>query len=344
MPSISLSPRQQAQYDELSMSEKIAILLVQLGDEITGEIFSHLDLDSITEISKYIAQNSGVDKIIAAAILEEFYAIFQSNQYISTGGFEYAKELLYRTLGPEAAKKVLDKLAKSMQSSQNFAYLSRVRPQQLSDFIIHEHPQTIALILAHMDPTNAAETLNFFSDDLRAEIAIRMANLGDISPNVVKRVSTVLENKLESLTSYKVEVGGTRAVAEVFNRLGQKAAKATIAYIEQIDDQLAAAIKEMMFTFEDIEKLDNNAIREILKIVDKKDLLLALKASPEELKQKFMSNMSQRASEQFLEEMQFLGAVKVKEVEAAQRRIVESVQSLSEQGVIQIGEQEDTIE
>lgn len=344
MPSISLSPRQQAQYDDLSMAEKIAILLVQLGDELTGEIFSHLDLDSITEISKYIAQNSGVDKIIAGAILEEFYAIFQSNQFISTGGFEYAKELLYRTLGPEAAKKVLDKLAKSMQSSQNFAYLSRVRPQQLSDFIIHEHPQTIALILAHMDPANAAETLNFFSDDLRAEIAIRMANLGDISPNVVKRVSTVLENKLESLTSYKVEVGGIRAVAEVFNRLGQKAAKATIAYIEQIDDQLAVAIKEMMFTFEDIEKLDNNAIREILKIIDKKDLILALKASPEELKQKFMSNMSQRASEQFLEEMQFLGAVKVKDVEAAQRRIVETVQSLSEQGIIQIGEQEDTIE
>ena len=131
---------------------------------------------------------------------------------------------------------------------------------------------------------------------------------------------------------------------EVFNRLGQKAAKATIAYIEQIDDQLAAAIKEMMFTFEDIEKLDNNAIREILKVVDKKDLILALKASPEELKQKFMSNMSQRASEQFLEEMQFLGAVKVRDVESAQRRIVETVQSLSEQGVIQIGEQEDTIE
>ena len=344
MPSITLSPRQQAQYDEFSMAEKIAILLVQLGDEITGEIFSNLDLDSITEVSKYIAQNSGRDKALGGAVLEEFYAIFQSNQYISTGGFEYAKELLYRTLGPEAAKKVLDKLAKSMQSSQNFAYLSRVRPQQLSDFIIHEHPQTIALILAHMDPTNAAETLNFFSDDLRAEIAIRMANLGDISPNVVKRVSTVLENKLESLTSYKVEVGGIRAVAEVFNRLGQKAAKATIAYIEQIDDQLAAAIKEMMFTFEDIEKLDNNAIREILKIVDKKDLILALKASPEELKQKFMGNMSQRAGEQFLEEMQFLGAVKVKDVEAAQRRIVETVQSLSEQGIIQIGEQEDTIE
>lgn len=344
MPSVTLSPRQQAQYEDFSMAEKIAILLVQLGDEITGEIFGHLDLDSITEISKYIAQNSGVDKVIATAILEEFFAIFQSNQYITTGGFEYAKELLYRTLGPDAAKKVLEKLAKSMQSTQNFAYLSRVRPQQLSDFIIHEHPQTIALILAHMEPNAAAETLNFFSDDLRAEIAIRMANLGDISPNVVKRVSTVLENKLESLTSYKVEVGGIRAVAEVFNRLGQKAAKATIAYIEQIDDQLAAAIKEMMFTFEDIDKLDNNAIREILKVIDKKDLTLSLKAAPEELKQKFLANMSQRAGEQFLEEMQFLGAVKVKDVEAAQRRIIETVQGLSEQGVINIGEAEDTIE
>lgn len=341
---MNLTPRQQAIYDELGMAEKIAILLIQLGEDITGEVFSHMDIDPITEISKYIAQSSGIDKAIAVAVLEEFYAIFQSNQYISTGGLEYAREILIKALGPEEAKKVLDKLAKSMQSAQNFAYLSKVRPQQLSDFIVNEHPQTIALILAHMDPTSAAETLGFFSDDLRADIAIRMANLGDISPAVVKRVSTVLENRLESLTSYKVEVGGPRAVAEIFNRIGQKAAKATLAYIEQLDEQLATSIKEMMFTFEDIDKLDNNAIREILKIVDKKDLTMALKASSEDLKQKFMSNMSQRAGEQFLEEMQFLGAVRVKDVETSQRRIVEAVQSLAEQGVIQIGEQEDMIE
>lgn len=341
---MNLTPRQQAIYDELGMAEKIAILLIQLGEDITGEVFSHMDIDSITEISKYIAQSSGVDKAIAVAVLEEFYAIFQSNQYISTGGLEYAKEILIKALGPEEAKKVLDKLAKSMQSAQNFAYLSKVKPQQLADFIVNEHPQTIALILAHMEPTSAAETLGYFSDDLRAEIAIRMANLGDISPAVIKRVSTVLENRLESLTSYKVEVGGPRAVAEIFNRLGQKAARATLAYIEQLDEQLATSIKEMMFTFEDIDKLDNNAIREILKAVDKKDLTMALKAASEDLKQKFLSNMSQRAGEQFLEEMQFLGAVRVKDVEAAQRRIVEAVQSLAEQGVIQIGEQEDMIE
>lgn len=339
-----LSPKQRAQYDELSMAEKIAILLIQVGEDTTSEVFRHLDIDSITEISKQIMQLNGTDKAIGGAVLEEFYAIFQSNQYINSGGLDYARELLNKTLGPEEAKKVLDKLAKSMQSTKNFSYLMKVRPQQLADFIVNEHPQTIALILAHMDSLSAAETLGYFQDDMRAEISIRMANLGDISPNVVKRVSTVLENKLESLTSYKVEVGGPRAVAEMFNRLGQKAAKATIAYIEQIDEQLASEIKEMMFTFEDISKLDKNAIREILKIADKKDLILALKSSPDELKQKFLDNMSTRASDQFVEEMQFLGAVKVKDVESAQRKIVEVVQSLSEQGLIQIGEEEDVVE
>ncbi|PAF49792.1 flagellar motor switch protein FliG [Helicobacter sp. 12S02232-10] len=339
-----LTSKQRAQYDELSMAEKIAILLIQVGEETTSEVFRHLDIESITEISKQIMQLNGTDKAIGGAVLEEFYAIFQSNQYINNGGLDYARELLNKTLGPEEAKKVLDRLAKSMQSAKNFSYLMKVRPQQLADFIVNEHPQTIALILAHMDSSSAAETLGYFQDDMRAEISIRMANLGDISPNVVKRVSTVLENKLESLTSYKVEVGGPRAVAEMFNRLGQKAAKATITYIEQIDEQLANEIKEMMFTFEDIAKLDKNAIREILKIADKKDLILALKSSPDDLKQKFLDNMSTRASEQFVEEMQFLGAVKVKDVESAQRKIVEVVQSLSEQGLIQIGEEEDVVE
>ncbi|MDL0080630.1 MULTISPECIES: flagellar motor switch protein FliG [Helicobacter] len=343
--SLQLNQRQRAQYDELSMSEKIAILLIQVGEELTSEIFKNLDIDGITEISKQIMQLKGTDKAIGGAVLEEFYAIFQSNQYINSGGLDYARELLNKALGPEEAKRVLDKLAKTMQSAKNFAYLSKIRPQQLADFIVNEHPQTIALILAHMDASSAAETLGHFSDDnMRAEIAIRMANLGDISPNVVKRVSTVLENKLESLTSYKVEVGGPRAVAEMFNRLGQKAAKSTLSYIEQIDEQLANEIKEMMFTFEDIVNLDKNAIREILKVADKKDLTMALKAANDNLKQKFLDQMSTRASEQFIEEMQFLGAVRMRDVEAAQRKIVEAVQTLSEQGLIQVGEEEDVVE
>ncbi|WP_104712439.1 flagellar motor switch protein FliG [Helicobacter cetorum] len=341
---VKLTPKQKAQLDELSMSEKIAILLIQVGEDTTGEILRHLDIDSITEISKQIVQLNGTDKQIGAAVLEEFFAIFQSNQYINTGGLEYARELLTRTLGNEEARKVMDKLARSLQSQKNFSYLSKIKPQQLADFIVNEHPQTIALILAHMEASNAAETLSYFPDEMKAEVSIRMANLGDISPQVVKRVSTVLENKLESLTSYKIEVGGLRAVAEIFNRLGQKSAKTTLARIENVDNKLASDIKEMMFTFEDIVKLDNFAIREILKVADKKDLSLALKTSTQELRDKFLANMSSRAAEQFVEEMQYLGAVKIKDVDVAQRKIIEIVQNLQEKGLIQTGEDGDVIE
>ncbi|ANE33790.1 flagellar motor switch protein FliG [Campylobacter hyointestinalis] len=339
-----LDEQQKMIYDDLSMPEKVAILLIQLGEDATTLIFSHMDIDVITEISRYIASAKTIDKTVAAAVLEEFYALMQSNQYMKSGGIEYAKEILFRTFGPEIAQKIMDKLQKSMETTKSFGYLSQVRPQQLADFIMKEHPQTIALIVAHMDATSAAETLVYFPDELRSEVIIRMANLGDISPSVVKRVSTVLESKLESLTSYKVEVGGPRAVAEVLNRLGQKASKSTIGIIEQTDANLATTIKEMMFTFEDINTLDNNAIREILKVVDKKDLMIGLKGSGEELKQKFLSNMSQRASEAFVEEMQFLGAVRVKDVEEAQRRVVEAVQKLSEEGVFQVGESDEMIE
>ena len=341
---MKMSSTQQAQFDEMSMAEKVAILLMQLGEEITGQVFSNMDIDSITEISKYIAENKTIDRAIASAVLEEFYAIFQSGQYLTTGGLEYAKELLYRTLGPEEAKKVLEKLTKSMQSSQNFAYLSKIKPQQLADFIVNEHPQTIALILAHMDATEAAETLQYFPDELRSEVAMRMAKLGDISPSVIKRVSAVLESKLESLASYKVEVGGPRAVADIFNRLGTKAAKSTLSQIEQIDEELANEIKEMMFTFEDISTLDKNAMIEILKAIDKNDLMLALKSAPEELKEKFFGAMSERAKEALIEEMQFMGPVKMKDVEAAQRRIVEVVNQLAEAGTIQIGSTDEMVE
>ena len=341
---MALTPQQQAYLDELSMAEKVAILLIQLGEDITAQLFTHMDVDTITEISKYIATAKAVDKNIASAVLEEFYVIFQSNQYISSGGMEYAREILYKALGPEEAKKVLDKLAKSLQSEQNFGFLQKVKPEQLADFIIHEHPQTIALILAHMDPTSAAETLGYFNDDLRAEVLIRMANLGDISPTIIKLVSAILESKLESLTSYKVEVGGTRFVAEIFNRLGQKSAKSTLAYIEQVNDNLAVQIKDMMFTFDDIVKLDKTGIVEILKEADKNDLMVGLKGGTEELKQKFLENMSSRAAEAFVEELQFLGPVKVKDVEAAQRRIVEIVQKLGEEGKISVGAEEEVIE
>lgn len=341
---VKLNEQQKMIFDDLSMSEKIAILLIQLGEEATSMVFSHMDGDIILDISEHIAKGKSIDRQVAAAVLEEFYALIQSNQYVRNGGLDYAKEILYRTFGPEEAQKILDKLAKNMESSKSFGYLGKVKPQELADFIIKEHPQSIAVILAHMDSGGAAETLSYFPDELRSEVIIRMATLGDITPSVIKRVSAVLESKLDSLTSYKVEVGGPRATAEVLNRLGQKASKSTLERIEQSDERLANTIKELMFTFEDISGLNANAIIEILKEVDKKDLMVALKGASETLKEKFLSCMSQRARDAFLEEMGYLGAVRVRDVEEAQRRIVEAVQSLAEKGVFQVGEADEMIE
>jgi flagellar motor switch protein FliG len=195
-----------------------------------------------------------------------------------------------------------------------------------------------------MSPITAAETLSFFDDEIKAAVTIRMANLGDISPSIIKKVSAVLESKLESLTTYKVEVGGPRAVAEMLNKLGQKSTKATIELIEKSDTPLADTIKELMFTFEDINKLDANAIRELLKVLDQNQLMVALKGSGGELKDKFLGNMSKRAAEAFEEELQFLGAVKVKDVEDAQRAIVEEVGKLAEKGLVQMGDADEVIE
>ena len=339
-----LSPEQKEIYDSLTIKEKLAIFLTEIGEETTSKIFANLDIDMITDISAAIAKARRVDKPIATAIMEEFSALIQSNKYLVGGGLEYAKEILFKTFPPDTAQLILNKLAKELGESKSFGYLNKVKPEQLAGFIQQEHPQTVALIIAHMEPNLAAETLSYFDDDLRADITLRMANLGDISPTVIKRISAILEKKLEALTSYKVEVGGPRAVAEVLNKLSQKASKTTIEKLEKEDLELANTIKELMFTFEDIIKLDKNAIREVLKEVDKNVLMIALKGATDELKQKFLENMSQRAAEAFEEELQFLGPVKVKDVEEAQRKIVDEIQKMAELGKIQIGDTDEVIE
>lgn len=334
----NLKQNQKAQYEEFSMAQKTAILLIQLVDDIMGEVAQHLDAESIAEISKYIAQIKGTDNSVGKELLEEFYLNPKASMEDS---FEYAKEILHRFYDRDTK---LSKLSDSTRYTKNFAYLSKIRPQQLANFIVNEHSQTIALILAHMDTNAAAETLSCFSTNKRAEVAIKLAFLCDVSPNIIKRVSYVLENKLKASISYKLDIGGPRAVAEIFSKLGQKVARTTITQIEQVDEHLATKIREMMFVFDDITKLNRVAMLEILKFVDMKDLTMALKSAPDDIKQKFLSNMSESAGEQFLEELKNLGVVKVKDVENAQRKIVEIVQTLSERGVIKIDEQDDFIE
>ena len=339
-----LNQQQREIYEQLSMREKLGIFLTEIGEEATSKIFSSLDMDIITELSVIVATTKTVDKAIAMVVIEEFMALIQSNKYLISGGLEYAKEILFKTFPPETAQAIFNKLTKELGETKSFTYLNKIKPEQLAGFITQEHPQTIALIIAHMNPALAAETLSYFDDDLRSEVVMRMANLGDISPAVIKKVSTILEKKLESLTSYKVEVGGPRAVAEVLNKLSQKATKSTIEKIESENQDLAEKIKELMFTFEDIIKLDKTAIREVLKEIDKNTLMIALKAASDELKQKFLENMSKRAAEAFEEELQFLGPVKVKDVEEAQRNIVDQIQKMAEYGKIQISDADEVIE
>ena len=200
-----------------------------------------------------------------------------------------------------------------------------------------EHPQAIALILAHLDPSHAAESMAQLPEELKAEVTVRIANLQDISPSVVKTLSKVLEEKFEALSSYNVEVGGVKSVAEIFNRMDRQTSRATLERLEKNSPELVARIRDMMFVFDDIRVLGVVAIQEILKRVDKKVLTFALKGADEETKKAFFENMSKRAVETMQEEMDFMGPVRLKDVEKAQHEIVGIVRELDEDGVISIG-------
>lgn len=322
--------------DDLTPYQKAAILSIVLGDEISAKLFKNLSKNEIEAISREIAFMKKIDPDISKAVVKEFYQMLKAKEYASTGGLEYAKELLIKTLGPEEARKIIDKLVKLLESNAGFGYLENIDPKQLVKFIQNEHPQTIAVILSHLDQSKAAEVLGLLPKETQIDIVLRMASLENISPNVIKRVSEMLETKMEDLSGSNVEIGGIRAVSEIINRMGRTESKSLVDQIAEKNPDLASKIRDMMFVFEDIIKLSNSDIQEILKHVDKKDLTIALKGAPEELSKKFFSNMSSRAAETLKEEMDFLGPVKVKDVERAQKAIVDIVRKLDEEGVISI--------
>lgn len=323
-------------------AKKAALLLISLGEETSSVIMSMLDEEEVQEVSKEIAMTKMVEPESSDEVIEEFYNMILARRFIAKGGLEYAKSVLTKSLGPEKARKIIDRLTKLMEQSSGFEFLTRIEPKQLSKFIINEHPQTIALILAHLDPSQAAESLAELPEDLKADVTMRIANLQDISPSVVKTLSRVLEERFESISSYNVEVGGVKSVAEIFNRMDRSISKTTLDRLEKDAPELVANIRDMMFVFDDIRSLMDQAIQEILKRVDKKTLTMALKGADEDLQDRFFNNMSKRAVETMKEEMEFMGPVKLKDVEKAQHEIVEIVRELDEEGVISIagGEEE----
>lgn len=317
--------------------KRAAAIMIALGEDVTSPVLAALDEDEVSELTKEIATTKIVSPDKMDEYIEDFYNMMLAKKFIAKGGLDYAKSVLVKSLGPERARKIIDRLTKMLEQSSGFDFLAKIDPKQLAKFIQTEHPQTIALILAHLDPSQAAESLAQLPDDMQADITLRISNLQDISPSVVKTLARVLEERFESLSSYNVEVGGVKSVAEIFNRMDRVTSKSTLEKLEKESPELVQAIRDMMFVFEDIKNLNDVALQEILKKADKKALTLALKGTDPETQERFFKNMSSRAVETMKEEMEYMGPIKLKEVEKAQHEIVAIVRELDEEGVISIG-------
>lgn len=320
-------------------SAMAATLFVLLGEETSAEVLRHLTETEIESISRAISGVGPIGAEAAEKSAEELYQTLVANRFVSEGGVDYAKKVILRTLGAGPAKRIMERLSSSYASTNAFDAIDRLNPIQLSQFIQNEHPQTIALILAHLTPTASAQLLESLPEAIQAEVAVRMASLETITPEVIRGISSVLEEKLKPVGTYAHSdaFGGIRAVAELFNRLERRRSRAVLEMMDQTKPEIANSIRELMFIFEDIATLDDTAIREIIQRVDKKTISHALKGSNEAQQQQFFRNMSGRAVEMMREEMEIMGPVKIKDVHAAQQRIVEVVRKLEEEGVINTG-------
>ena len=318
--------------------KKAAILTIILGEELGAEIMRHLDEDEIQRLSREVARMPAITSEECEVVLEEAHQMALASEYVVKGGIEYARRVLNNAFGPEEAKKLLDRLMKSLGAdAANFDALQKADPQQLAKFIHAEHPQTIALVLSHLNPSQAAGLLGSLPAPLRANVALRMANLDEISPEIISRIAVIIGQKLKNLGEISREAyGGVRAVAEVFNRLDSVTSKEILEQIEGDDPNLVETIRQLMFVFEDLLSIDSTGIKELLARVDRKLLTVALKGTSDKLKERFLSNMSNRGAEMLREDMEALGPVKIRDVESAQQQIIALVRQLESEGVINL--------
>ena len=317
---------------------KAAVLMITLGEQVSSEILKQLDEDEVQLIGKEVARASAVTSEQAEAILEEFHSMTLAQNYVLKGGIDYARKLLVNAFGPEQAKRILDRLVKAIgNETASFDALQKDDPQQLAKFIHNEHPQTIALVLSHLNASQAAGLLVSLPPELRADVALRMANLDQISPDIISKIAGIIGQKLKALGEMSRESsGGVRAVAEMFNRLDSSTSKEILDSIEQADPALVETVRHLMFVFEDLLLVDQQGVKELLGKIDRKVLTIALKGTSDQLKTHFLQCMSQRGAEMLREDMEALGPVKIKEVEAAQQQIIAVVRQLEAEGVINL--------
>ena len=323
----------------LSGLRKAAIVTLLLGEDASAEVFRHLNEEEVEILAREVAALGRVPAQVSENILEEFNQIAEAADFVAKGDIDVAGRILRKSLGDQQGQEVMERVMLSFQTTAGFQTLGRTDPEQLSKFILGEHPQTIALILSHLNPGNAATVVTLLPDELRVDVLTRMASLEDISPDVVTRISTVIEQRLKSLASgsSREQHGGVKAVAELFNRLERTVSAPVLEAIEARRPELAVSIRNLMFVFDDLVHVDDNGMREIVQRADKKQLTIALKGASEEIRQRFFANMSKRAADMLREEMDVMGAVRLRDVEKAQQEIVGVARKLEEEGLIVTG-------
>ena len=331
---------------ELTGPKKAAILLVTMGKEASAEVFKHLTEEQIEELTLEIANLNKVESETKDKVLDEFHQMCVAYDYISHGGMEYAREVLQEALGETEADSIINRLTASLQV-RPFDELRKTDPGQVLNFIQNEHPQTIALVLAYLNPEQSASILSGLEDKKQAEVAKRIAVMERTSPEVIKEVERVLERKLSSLmTNEYSQAGGIDSIVDILNLSDRGTEKHILDDMEDENPELAEEIKQKMFVFEDITLLTDRDIQAVLRRIDNDDLALALKGSSDEVAEKIYSNQSNRATEMLKENIEYLGPVRVSDVEDAQQRIVNEIRRLEEEGeiVIERGEGDEIIE
>ncbi len=316
--------------------QKAAVLLIALGPEKSASIFKHLKEDEIEELTLEIANTRNITPQMKDDVVNEFYQICLAQQYIAEGGIGYAKELLEKSFGSEKAADVIGKLTASLQVKP-FEFVRKTDATQLLNFIQDEHPQTIALILSYLSPAQAALIVSALPPDRQADVAKRIAIMDRTSPDVIKEVEKVLESKLSSLVNQDYTIiGGVDAVVEILNTVDRGTEKHIMETLEIEEPELADEIRKKMFVFEDILLLDDRAIQRVLRDVDNGDLAIALKGSNEEVQNAIFNNLSKRLGVMIKEDMEFMGPVRMKDVEEAQQKIVNIIRKLEDSAEIVI--------
>ena len=323
--------------DEMSGLRKAAVLLVQIGKEHSAQVLKSLRESEIEILTAEIARLKEIEPDVAGAVLVEFQQLAAARHYYAQGGLSYAEEVLVATLGPDKAREVLGRL-KAVLVEMPFQFLRRVDSQMVLSFLQDEHPQTITLVLAHMDPKQAAAVLSGLDEQVQADIAHRLAVMERTSPDVVKQVESYLQRRLSTVLqpNESAVVGGLQPLVDIINHSDRNTERLILEGLEQRSTELAEEVRARMFMFEDVTQLEDRAVQILLRSIDNKDLAVALKGVKEEVRDKFVSNMSERAGLALVEDMDVLGPVRVKQVEEAQAAIIRQIRVLEESGDIVI--------